>query len=57
MDLKQKDRIGEAIQIINGIRDLCILLEVGKDIPHSAFVVLQTAAERAVSIMEEAVNQ
>ncbi len=57
MDLNQKDRIGEAIQIVNGIRDLCIVLEAGKDIPRSAFIVLQTAAERAVSIMEEAVGQ
>ena len=52
--LKQKDKIGEALQILNGVRELCIILEEGKDIPQSVYVVLQAAIERAVDILMDA---
>ena len=54
MELKQKDRIGEAVQILGGIRDLCILFEESRDIPHSAYIVLITAIDKVVGILEEA---
>ena len=52
--MKQKDKIGEALQILNGVRELCIILEEGKDIPQSVYVVLQAAIERAVDILMDA---
>ena len=52
MELKEKDRIAEAVQILRGIRDLCIVFEEGRDIPSSAYIVLIAAIERAVGILE-----
>lgn len=51
--LKEKDEIAEAVQIMRGIRDLCIIFEEGKDIPRSAYIVLIAAIERAVGILED----
>ena len=53
MELKEQDRIDEAVQILRGIRDLCIIFEEGKDIPRSAYIVLIAAIERAVGILED----
>lgn len=52
MELKEKDRIAEAVQIMRGIRELCIIFEEGRDIPSSAYIVLIAAIERAVGILE-----
>ena len=52
MELKEKDRIAEAVQILRGIRDLCIIFEEGRDIPSSTYIVLIAAIERAVRILE-----
>ena len=54
MDLRRKDKIDEAVQILKGARELCVILEEGKDIPRPVYVVLQAAIERAVSILVDA---
>ena len=53
MELKEKDRLAEAVQIMRGIRDLCIIFEESRDIPRSAYIVLIAAIERAVGILED----
>ena len=52
MELKQKDRIAEAVQILRGIRDLCIILEEGKDKPCTTYIVFIAAIEKSVGILE-----
>ena len=53
MDLKQKDRIEEMIQILGGIRDLCIFFEEAKNIPQTVYVVIIAAIEKVVGLLEE----
>ena len=53
MDLKRKDQIGEVIQILGGIRDLCIFFEEGRDIPRTVYVVIIAAIEKTVGLLEE----
>ena len=53
VELKEKDKIGEVVQILSGVRDLCVILEEGQDIPCTAFAALQAAIERAIGILDE----
>ena len=55
MDMKERDRIEAAVEILDGIRDICIVFEEvrGKELPMSVFIVLETALEKAGSLLKE----
>ncbi|MEY8335794.1 hypothetical protein AALB53_22350 [Lachnospiraceae bacterium 47-T17] len=55
MELKERDRIEAAVEILDGIRDICIIFEEvrGKELPLGVFVVLETALEKAGRLLKE----
>ena len=59
MNRQNKDQLEKVCQILNGLRDLCILLESPgiKDIFPSIFILMETAAEKAVFLLEEMVRE
>lgn len=59
MNRQDKDQIEIICQILNGLRDLCILLESPgtKDIFPSIFILMETAIEKAVFLLEKIVRE
>lgn len=55
MELKERDRVEAAVEILDGIRDICIVFEEvrGKELPRSVFIVLETALEKAGGLLKE----
>ena len=55
MNIKDLDRLQHAVQILNGICDLMMLLESStvKGLPDSVCIVFETAVEKAVSMLDE----
>ena len=55
MDMKELDRLNHALQILNGIRDLIILLESStlKEMPVSVCIVFTTALEKAAALLDD----
>lgn len=59
MKLKQMDQLEEAIQVLNGMRELCVVLEHPKidDIPNAVFTVFEMSVTRASGLIEEVLKQ
>ncbi len=59
MTRQDKDRMERIYQILNGLRDLCILLESPgtKDIFPSVFIIMETALEKAAFLIEETAGE
>lgn len=59
MDLKQQDLIEHAGQILNGLRDFCVVLDEPEltAIPPTVFVVMQVGLEKAQSLITEALGK
>ena len=59
MNRQDKDQLEKVSQLLNGLRDLCILLESPgiKDIFPSIFILMETAIEKAVFLLEEMVRE
>ena len=59
MNRQEKDQMEKICQILNGLRDLCILLESPgiKDIFPSIFILMETAIEKAVYLLETAAKE
>ena len=59
MNRQDKDRMERNYQILNGLRDLCILLESPgtKDIFPSIFIIMETALEKAAFLIEETAGE
>ena len=55
MNRQDKDQIERICQILNGLRDMCIILESPgtKDIFPSIFIVIEMALEKAISLAEK----
>ncbi len=55
MELKDLDKIHKAEQLMNGIRDNLIMLENSsvKEIPPAVCVVLETALEKAITLLND----
>jgi len=55
MELKDLDKIHEAEQLMNGIRDNLIMLENSsvKEIPPAVCVVLEAALEKAITLLND----
>ncbi len=56
---QKKDRLEKACQILDGVRDLCILLESPgtKDIFPSIFILMEMAMENAAALLEEVIEE
>lgn len=54
MNRQDKDQMEQIRQILDGLRDLCILLESPgtKDIFPSIFILMETGIEKAVSLLQ-----
>ena len=54
METEGKDRIDEALEIMRGIKDICIVFEENreKDLPKTAYIVLEAALDRAIKSLE-----
>ena len=59
LDLKQQDLIEHAGQILNGLRDFCVVLDEPElhTIPPTVFVVLQVGLEKAQALIAEALGK
>lgn len=59
MELKQIDQIEETAQILNGLRDFCMIIEnpAVKDVPETVFVVIGVALNRATLLIETVLEQ
>lgn len=59
LDLKQQDLIEHASQILNGLRDFCVVLDEPEltAIPPTVFVVMQVGLEKAQSLITEALGK
>ena len=55
MDMKERDKVEAAVEILDGIRDICVVFEEarGKELPLSVFIVLDTALEKAGELLKE----
>ena len=55
MEMKERNKVEEAVEILDGIRDICIVFEEvrGKELPLSVFIVLETALEKAGGLLKE----
>lgn len=53
LEMKELDRLNRALQILNGARDLIILLESStlKEMPASVYVVFETVLEKAAYLL------
>lgn len=53
--MKDLDRLQHAVQILDGICDLMMMLEssTAKDLPDSVCIVFETAVETSVSLLDE----
>lgn len=58
VELKERDNLQYAAQILNGIRDSMMLLEnsVESAVPVSICIVFETAVEKAVSLLDAAIK-
>lgn len=55
MEIKQLEKVSHAGEILQGLRDLCMVLQepAVKDIPPTVFEVIKTGLESAQSLLEE----
>lgn len=55
MDIKQLEKVSHAEEILQGLRDLCMVLQgpAVKDIPPTVFGVMKTGLESAQTLLEE----
>ncbi len=55
MDMKELDSLQYAVQILNGIRDIMMLMESStiREIPVSVCIVFETAVEKAISLLDK----
>ena len=51
MEIREKDRIDEALEIMAGIKGLCVILEECRDPPRTAYIVIKTALNRAEELL------
>lgn len=54
MNLKEKDRLAEAVELLEGCRDACIVFEERKEkeIPLTVFIVIETVLEKAAGLLK-----